>query len=123
MVKIGDFGITKQIDGNTKLRTAMGTFAYAANEALDYHSSETSVYTSAVDIWSLGCVVHAVMTGKPPFPHVRKLMEHIEGRISFPRTKLMENDASSHAIRFIASLMEAQPEDRLTAEQALKALT
>lgn len=121
MVKIGDFGITKQIDGNTELRTAVGTFAYAAPEALDYHSSETSVYTNAVDIWSLGCVVHVVITGKTPFPHVRKLMEYIEGQISFPRTKLMENGASPHAIKFIASLMEAQPEDRLTAEQALKA--
>lgn len=33
----------------------------------------------------------------------------------------MENDASSHATRLIASLMEAQPEDRLTTKQVLKA--
>lgn len=121
IVKISDFGITKQVNSNTELRTTIGTFAYAAPETLDLFSSETSVYTNAVDIWSLGCVVHVVMTGKTPFPHLRKLIEYTEGRISFPRTRLMENDASSHAIKFIASLMEAQPEDRLTAEQALKA--
>lgn len=33
----------------------------------------------------------------------------------------MENDASSYAIKFITSLMEVQPKDRLTAEQALRA--
>lgn len=122
VVKISDFGITKQTDENTALRTTVGTFAYTAPEVLSYLSSETSEYTSAVDIWSLGCVVHAIITKETPFPEARELMKYIENRISFPTTRLMENDASSYAIKFIASLMEVRPEKRLTAMQALEAL-
>lgn len=122
VVKISDFGITKQVSDSTELRTTVGTFGYTAPEALGYLSSETSVYTYAVDIWSLGCVVHAIITKETPFPETRKLLDYTQGRILFPRTKLMEKGVSSTAIDFITSLVTAQPENRLTADEALETL-
>ncbi|KAF8242812.1 kinase-like protein [Wilcoxina mikolae CBS 423.85] len=67
-VKIGDFGISKRIQNNdTALRTVCGTFHYTAPEILAVDDRERFEYTNAVDIWSLGCVVHQILTCQTPF--------------------------------------------------------
>lgn len=119
-VKIGDFGISKQVDDSTALLTVVGTPGYMAPEVWGYISSETSVYTNAVDMWSLGCVIYAMITRETPFQDTGNLLNYIQSRISFPKTKLLEGKASSDAIKFLVSLMRPHPEDRLTAEEALK---
>lgn len=119
VVKISDFGVSKQAYG-TVLRTAVGTPSYTAPEIMGYLTSETSDYTNAVDIWSLGCLIHAILTMKTPFESIRKLVNYIDGQAPFPDTKLNEKHASSAVIRLITRLMSAQPQDRLTTEQALK---
>lgn len=119
MVKISDFGVSKQTAG-TSLRTMVGTISYMAPEILDdYFSSYTSVYTNAVDIWSLGCLIHDIVTKETPFPDTRKLEDYVRGRIPFPRTKLIETRASSATIEFISKLLLPLPGKRLTAIQAL----
>jgi serine/threonine protein kinase len=56
-LKLGDFGVAKAVaDG---LRTRVGTMAYMAPELID---AKIGKYTSAVDMWSLGCVVYWVLT-------------------------------------------------------------
>ena len=68
-VKIGDFGITKRITNDqTTLKTEIGTLDYLAPEVLGYVDEETSQYTNSVDIWSLGCACHRLLTMSPPFP-------------------------------------------------------
>lgn len=119
VVKISDFGISKQTGDDTALRTAAGTAPYTAPEVFGYLSSETSVYTSAVDIWSLGCLVHIMITKELLFPDTLKLLQYIQSA-SFPKKKLLEKNATSAAIRFIASLTLLRPEKRFTVEQALR---
>lgn len=120
MVKISDFGVSKQTVG-TSLRTMVGTISYMAPEILDdYFSSYTSVYTNAVDIWSLGCLIHDIVTKETPFPDTKKLEDYVRGRAPFPVKKLVEARASSTAVEFIARLLLPVPGKRLTAEQALK---
>lgn len=118
MVKIGDFGIAKHVGGTTELRTFAGSPGYVAPEVWGYLDSDTSKYTNAVDIWSLGCLVYAMITKETPFPETLELLEYIHARISFPETKLKSK--ASTATRFITSLMKPRPQDRLTAGMALE---
>ncbi|PWW80727.1 kinase-like protein, partial [Tuber magnatum] len=69
-VKLGDFGISKRIrvQDLTNYRTQIFTPTYAAPEVLGVDpTTETSVYTKAVDIWSLGCVTYELLVGAKLF--------------------------------------------------------
>lgn len=119
VVKIGDFGISKQLVDGTQLRTTAGSPLYMAPEIWGYldSSSDTSNYTYAVDIWALGCLVQAMITKETPFLDHRPLIEYVQGKSPFPGVKL-SNKASTIVVQFIISLMMPQPQDRPTAEKA-----
>lgn len=62
--KLADFGIAKFVEDSTSLeslRTSL-TPAYAAPEQWLLERP-----TAATDIYALGCIAHALMTGSPPF--------------------------------------------------------
>lgn len=120
MIKISDFGVSKQAIGGTNLQTQVGTYGYLAPEILSTFSAETSTYTSAADIWSLGCLVHTLITGEPPFGGMSQLLDYVKDRSPFPTAKMIGKKASQAAMNFIASLMWAHPEDRVAAGEALK---
>jgi serine/threonine protein kinase len=122
-VKLGDFGIAKRTHNTsttTFLRTAVGTQDYAAPEVLGYLESETSEYTNAVDIWSLGCVVYDILAEEKPFKTPRKCMRYCEGDEDFPDVKMRERQISDAGIRFIKRLLAPQPNDRPIATEAAK---
>ena len=76
-VKIGDFGITKRIlNEQTFLKTEMGTLEYLAPEVLGHVEEENSRYTNAVDLWSLGCTCHRLLTMESPFPKMTALTRY-----------------------------------------------
>jgi serine/threonine-protein kinase len=63
-VKVLDFGIARSMDGGalTQSTSVLGTTAYIAPEqALGEHADERS------DIYSLGCLLYALLTARPPF--------------------------------------------------------
>lgn len=119
VVKISDFGLTKQVVDDTVLQTGLGTVEYMAPEILSFISSDSSGYTNAVDLWSLGCLVYAIMTKKTPFPGGAGLYDYARGQTSFPQESLVGRNASTAAIRFISSLVMVHPQKRLTAAQAI----
>lgn len=105
-------------------RTFAGTNGYIAPEIWGYIShTGPGGYDYPVDIWSLGCLVYAILTADTPFgvTSTHEFIEYVRNRIPFPTTKLNEKKASRAAIGFITSLMMPLPEDRLTAKQALDA--
>ena len=55
---MNDFGVSKFIDAQTKLKTFCGTEAYLAPEVLT--SRGMTAYTNAVDLWSLGVMLYAL---------------------------------------------------------------
>jgi formylglycine-generating enzyme required for sulfatase activity/dienelactone hydrolase len=64
-VKILDFGVAKwdQVGTATQPGLAMGTLAYMAPEQL----LDDGVITPATDVWSVGVVLHEMLSGSRPF--------------------------------------------------------
>lgn len=62
---LGDFGIARALDdaGLTATGSVMATVAYAAPEVLS-----NAPIDGRVDIYSLGCALYRLLTGKTPFP-------------------------------------------------------
>ncbi|KAJ0406761.1 hypothetical protein ATCC90586_009410 [Pythium insidiosum] len=63
-VKISDFGLATRVADEPE--TICGTPNFIAPEVLAAEGS-TAAYGQAADIWSLGCVLHALLLGQPPF--------------------------------------------------------
>ncbi|KIK54093.1 hypothetical protein GYMLUDRAFT_77260 [Collybiopsis luxurians FD-317 M1] len=64
--KISDFGISKQAEVDGRAFTQMrGTVYWMAPEAVN--PKATNGYDAKVDIWSIGCVVVEMWTGRRPW--------------------------------------------------------
>lgn len=114
-VKIGDFGISKRISlEQTALRTQAGTQRFQAPEILGYveEAEETSEYTNVVDIWSLGCVAHVILTDTAPFATPRALINYCSGRTLFSSELLQDRGVSVEGRRFVEELLNPHPSRR-----------
>ncbi|CUS11445.1 unnamed protein product, partial [Tuber aestivum] len=124
-VKLGDFGISKRIQAQdtTTFHTQVSTPTYGAPEVLGLDSnSETSDYTTSVDIWSLGCVVYELLAGGKLFASAGLVSRYFFGISPFPEDKLrgLSPPTSDIGISFLKSLLEIRPGDRPTAAGALQ---
>lgn len=61
LLKISDFGLSKLISTDS-MKTVCGTQLYVAPEVLMGGN-----YTNKVDIWSMGCLLYAMLSGSVPF--------------------------------------------------------
>ena len=122
-VKIGDFGITKRVlNEETFLRTEIGTRDYLAPEVIGYVEEDEEKYTNGVDIWSLGCICHRLLTHQLPFANLRALAPYCLGRSELPIEERDKYGVSDDSISFIKGVMAAQPAERWDANSALQSL-
>lgn len=141
-VKIADFGISKSTDG-TDLRTRVGTTQYMAPEELGFLPARLRLgnqYTTAVDMWALGFIVHQLLTGRTPFlettieelssgfstvqttqnaTDMRLLLQFCDGSAVLPLLLLEAIKAPESAIQFIRCLIVLDPRSRSGAVQAM----
>ncbi|WP_331766856.1 PQQ-binding-like beta-propeller repeat protein [Embleya sp. NBC_00896] len=61
-VKVLDFGIARFMESTNHSSKVMGTLAYMPPERFDEHPGD-----ARSDLYSLGCVLHELLTGKVPF--------------------------------------------------------
>ena len=66
-VKIVDFGLARMLGPSEKAEEPFGTLGYAAPEIL-----LKKPYTNQCDLWSLGCVIYAMLCSSLPFDHEKK---------------------------------------------------
>ncbi|MFI9752954.1 serine/threonine-protein kinase [Streptomyces collinus] len=118
-LKIGDFGIARFLDDPGAALTAtgqiVGTGLYLAPErALGKPAGPAS------DMYSLGCVLYQLLSGRPPFEAdtaVALLHQHLDSAPVPPR-ELGVAALPPAFENYLLGLLAKQPEDRPTAEQA-----
>lgn len=122
-VKIGDFGLAKQI--STRVTgTPCGTKEYMAPEMF----AQTPQYTLSVDVWALGCLMYIVLFGRFPFytdedvgaNNVMNIKDKIRrGKYSFPTGREPNAGVSEAARDLIRGCLQVDPQRRLTIEQVV----
>lgn len=65
MVKIADFGVSTWLESDVLTHHAAGTVAFMAPEVRRYFLGEAVSYDGRADIWSLGALAVAMLTGDP----------------------------------------------------------
>ncbi|WP_053673639.1 serine/threonine-protein kinase [Streptomyces sp. NRRL B-1140] len=118
-LKIGDFGIARFLDDPGAALTAtgqiIGTGLYLAPErALGKPAGPAS------DMYSLGCVLYQLLSGRPPFEAdtaVALLHQHLDSAPVPPR-ELGVAGLPPAFENYLLGLLAKQPEDRPTAQQA-----
>jgi ankyrin repeat protein len=146
-VKLADFGISKTTVG-TLLRTRVGSSGYLAPELQGLGPStrhDSDVYTNAIDMWSMGCMVYKMFTvsklpfmleedsysasmssfipesgtGIQPSVNITLLLDFCRGTTDLPLGPLREADVSEKGIDFIKRLLAPDPRSRMKATAAL----
>ncbi|KAL4882658.1 Ca2+/calmodulin-dependent protein kinase [Aspergillus karnatakaensis] len=114
---LADFGIAKMLDNPAEVLTSMaGSFGYAAPEVMLKQG-----HGKAVDIWSLGVITYTLLCGYSPFrsENLTDLIEECRsGRVIFHERYW--RDVSKDAKDFILSLLQVNPSQRPSSEEALK---
>jgi serine/threonine protein kinase len=119
-VKLGDFGLSKKRTNGNAYLTQAGTQEYMAPELFHYVQeldTETSEYTSAIDLWSLGCIIHRIVTRKLPFPSTLSLRNYCIDQSKVPLTM---PPAMEEAGKFVQELLMPYPAKRPVASAALE---
>ncbi|OQR97999.1 calcium-dependent protein kinase [Thraustotheca clavata] len=115
-LKLCDFGLSKFFKKGERMQKSLGTIDYVAPEVLD------GDYNEKCDLWSVGVICYELLTSKSPFHG--DTTDETMGKIfdgilpSFFQADIWKT-VSPDCINFIKSLMQDDPDERLSAEQAL----
>ncbi|GAA2408611.1 hypothetical protein GCM10010191_16470 [Actinomadura vinacea] len=110
-VKICDFGIARAADATSVLTAkgqVFGTPAYMSPEQCRGEPAD-----ERSDLYSMGCVLHALLTGRPPFPPgppLEVMIRHREHLPEGPRT--LRPDVPPELDRLVLDLLAKDPADR-----------
>jgi len=115
-VKLVDFGLSKTFGPSETSTEAYGTLCYVAPEIL-----LQKPYNKAVDLWSLGIVIHLMLSGTLPFDHkedreIAKKTIYEEVSFSHPAWQQISPEAKE----LVSRLLEKDPEERISLELVLQ---
>lgn len=112
--KLVDFSCSQNILKIKPMDLKKFEYLYVSPEILKKNFSEKT------DIWSIGIVIYELLIGKHPYVSKDKhdiLKEIYKGEIDFENSEL--DGMSYNAKDFLKKVLKADPEERLTAKQAL----
>ncbi|KAJ8042634.1 Phosphorylase b kinase gamma catalytic chain, skeletal muscle/heart isoform [Holothuria leucospilota] len=121
-VKISDFGMAVQLRKGEILTELCGTPGYMAPEMLktSMNIGGTVGYGKEIDLWACGVIMYTLLVGFAPFWHRKKMLmlrAIMEGQYQFNSPEW--DDTSETAKDLIRKLLVVDPQERLTASQAL----
>ncbi|EEH09374.1 G2-specific protein kinase nimA [Histoplasma capsulatum G186AR] len=104
-VKLGDFGLSKQMGSHDFASTYVGTPFYMSPEIC-----AAEKYTLYSDIWAVGCIMYELCQKEPPFnarTHIQLIQKIREGKYA-----PLPNMYSSELKSVIASCLRVNPDNR-----------
>ena len=112
-IKIGDFGVSKILDGTDYAQTFAGSYCYLAPEIINENK-----YSNKVDIWSLGCILYELCTLNRCFDsnNILKLINQINSGI---HGKIDLNHYNDRFQKMIDSLLKKDYKERPNIEEVL----
>lgn len=112
--KIVDFGLSKIIGPTETATEPFGTLGYVAPEVL-----KKQPYTFSCDVWSLGCILYALLSGSLPFDHnnQKELMRMtMESELKFDLS--VWDTTSSLCKSLIGDMLKKNQQQRIRLEEA-----
>jgi serine/threonine/tyrosine protein kinase RAD53 len=111
---LGGLGSARHFGSGPAMFTEpVGVIPYMAPELRFFHAGDS--FTESVDLWSLGVTLYAMLAGKLPFQSDSDVRE-----VHYDKEKLKELGISEAGRDFLDKLLKVNPDERLTAEQALQ---
>ncbi|XP_023267481.1 mitogen-activated protein kinase kinase kinase 4 isoform X3 [Seriola lalandi dorsalis] len=121
LIKLGDFGCSVKLRNNThtmpgEVNSTLGTAAYMAPEVITRAKGEG--HGRAADIWSLGCVLIEMVTGKRPW-HEYEHNFQIMYKVGMGHKPPIPEKLSTEGKDFLGHCLESEPKHRWTASMLL----
>lgn len=114
--KIVDFGLSKIIGPNETATEPFGTLGYVAPEVL-----KKQPYSFSCDVWSIGCILYALLSGSLPFDHndQKELMKMtMEDTLKFDLS--VWDRVTPSCKQLITDLLRKTPSQRITMDETVK---
>ncbi|XP_026133927.1 mitogen-activated protein kinase kinase kinase 4-like isoform X2 [Carassius auratus] len=121
LIKLGDFGCSVKLKNNAQtmpgeVNSTLGTAAYMAPEVITRAKGEG--HGRAADIWSLGCVLIEMVTGKRPW-HEYEHNFQIMYKVGMGHKPPIPEKLSTEGKDFLDHCLESEPKRRWTASALL----